>query len=182
MGQDNCSNDSQAIHQPRSKCEMSHVIRTWQETQAIATQVWQICAGWRGPPPRWQRQRLVLRRWQTDMQQIVSETPFRVGEHTHDRWDGRSSRVSRAREDGQLERCARALEGTGVKLTKKQIKDGYIVCVHTCLCGCPCLCFLPQIPFVGSIFDVVTDVVVHSMSSCAVSSIKNLKCEFLQYL
>lgn len=36
---------------------------------------------------------------------------------------------------------------------------------------------LPQIAFVGSILDVVTDVVVHSMSCCAVSSIKNLQFE-----
>lgn len=39
------------------------------------------------------------------------------------------------------------------------------------------LCVLPQIAFVGSILDVVTDVVVHSMSCCAVSSIKNLQFE-----
>lgn len=34
---------------------------------------------------------------------------------------------------------------------------------------------LPQVAFVGSILDVVTDVVVHSMSCCTVSSIKNLE-------
>lgn len=144
VGQDNCSNDSQAIHHPTSKCEMSHVIRTWQENQAIATQVWQMCAGWRDPPPRWQRQRLALRRWQTDKQQIVSETPFRDRDHTHDRWDGGSSRVSRAREDGQPEGCAEALEGMWVKLNKKQIKDSYIlqVCVHASLrVTSDCLCW-----------------------------------------
>lgn len=104
----------------------------------------------------------------------MSETPFRDGEHTHDRWDGGSSRVSRAREDGQLERCERALEGTGVKLTKKANKRW----LHTSgVCVGARLCVLPQIPFVCSVLDVVTDVVVHSMSCCAVSSIKNLKCE-----
>lgn len=39
------------------------------------------------------------------------------------------------------------------------------------------LCVLPQIPFVGGVLDVVTDVVVHPVSRCAVSSIENLKCE-----
>lgn len=46
-----------------------------------------------------------------------------------------------------------------------------------CVCVGARLCVLPQIPFVCSVLDVVTDVVVHSMSCCAVSSIKNLKCE-----
>lgn len=36
-------------------------------------------------------------------------------------------------------------------------------------------CLLPQVAFVGGILDVVTDVVVHSMSCCAVSGIKNLE-------
>lgn len=49
------------------------------------------------------------------------------------------------------------------------------VCAYACV-GAR-LCVLPQIPFVGSVLDVVTDVVVHSMSCCAVSSVKNLKCE-----
>lgn len=34
---------------------------------------------------------------------------------------------------------------------------------------------LPQVAFVGGVLDVVTDVVVHSMGCCAVSSIKNLE-------
>lgn len=33
---------------------------------------------------------------------------------------------------------------------------------------------LPQIAFVGGVLDVVADVVVHSMSCCAVSGIKHL--------
>lgn len=72
----------------------------------------------------------------TDREQIVSETPFGDREHTHDRWDGGSCQVSRPREEGQLERCARALEGLGVKLNQKQIQSRYILqgCVHGCLC------------------------------------------------
>lgn len=39
-----------------------------------------------------------------------------------------------------------------------------------------CVCaLLPQVAFVGSILDVVTDVVVHSMGRCAVPSIKHLE-------
>lgn len=49
------------------------------------------------------------------------------------------------------------------------------VCTYACV-GAR-LCVLPQIPFVGSVLDVVTDVVVHSVSCCAVSSIKHLKQE-----
>lgn len=30
-GQAKCSNESEAIHHPRSKYEVSHVIRTWQK-------------------------------------------------------------------------------------------------------------------------------------------------------
>lgn len=136
---------TQAIHHPWSKCEMSHVIRTCQENWASGTQVWQMYACCRGPPPRWQRQRLVLRRWQTDKQQIVSETPFGDQEHTHDRWDGGSRRVSWGREEGQLERCARALGGLGGKLKQKQIQSRYILqgCVHGCLYVCVCYLRLP---------------------------------------
>lgn len=107
----------------------------------------------------------------------MSETPLGDRERTHDRWGGGSRWVSRPGEEGQLERCARALEGFGVKTNQKQIQSRYILqgCVHGCLCARACV--LPQIAFVGSILDVVTDVVVHSMSCCAVSSIKNLQFE-----
>lgn len=47
---------------------------------------------------------------------------------------------------------------------KYRVKKGLFVCF-----------FLPQVAFVGCIFDMVTDVVVHSMSCCAVSSIKHLR-------
>lgn len=65
---------TQAIHHPWSKCEMSHEIRTWQENWASGTQVWQMCARRRGPLPRWQRQRLVLRLGQTDRRAADSAT------------------------------------------------------------------------------------------------------------
>lgn len=136
---------SQAIHHPWSKCEMSYVIRTWQENWASGTQVWQMCTCWQGLPPRWQRQRLVLGRWQTDRQQIVSETPFGDREHTNDRWDGGSCWVSRPREEGQLERCARAVEGLRVKLNQKQIQSRYIssgLCAWMLVCVCVCVCYL----------------------------------------
>lgn len=41
-----------------------------------------------------------------------------------------------------------------------------------------CVYFLPQVAFVGGVLDVVADVVVHSMSCCAVSSIKNLGSKY----
>lgn len=104
----------------------------------------------------------------------MSETLFGDREHTIDRWVGGSCRVSRPREEGQLERCARAVEGLRVKLNQKQIQSRYI---SSGLCAWMLVCVLPQIAFVGSILDVVTDVVVHSMSCCAVSSIKNLQFE-----
>lgn len=34
--------------------------------------------------------------------------------------------------------------------------------------------FLPEVAFVGGIFDVVADIIEHSMGSSAVSSIKDL--------
>lgn len=130
---------SQAIHHPWSKCGMSYVIRTWQENWARGMQVWQMCTFWQGLPPRWQRQRLVLGRWPTDRQQIVSETPFGDREHTNDRWDGGSCRVSRPREEGKLERFARAVEGLRVKLNQKQIQSRYIssgLCAWMLVCVC----------------------------------------------
>lgn len=129
-----------------------------------------MCARRRAPLPHRQRQRLGPRRWQTDRQQIVSETPFGDREHTHDRWDSGSIRVIWAREEGQLERCARVSWRNGSKVEPKANK--FKECMHVCMYVW--VCALPQIAFVGSILDVVTDVVVHSVSCCAVSSIKNL--------
>lgn len=43
FGQAKCSNESEAIHHPRSKYEVSHVIRTWQKVRE-ALQVWQMTA------------------------------------------------------------------------------------------------------------------------------------------
>lgn len=39
-----CSNESQAIHHPRSKYEMSDVIKTWQTVSGHTVQVWQMTA------------------------------------------------------------------------------------------------------------------------------------------
>ena len=43
-------------------------------------------------------------------------------------------------------------------------------------------CLSPQVAFVGGVLDVVADVVVHSVSRCAVSSIENLesKCDLFK--
>lgn len=43
LGQAKCSNELEAIHHPRSKYEVSHVIRTWQKVSE-ALQVWQMTA------------------------------------------------------------------------------------------------------------------------------------------
>lgn len=70
-----------------------------------------------------------------------------------------------------------AVGGTRAELNKGNKKPDFSKKVEQCVGGF--FVCLPQVAFVGGVLDVVADVVVHSMSCCAVSGIKNLesKCE-----
>lgn len=78
-----------------------------------------------------------------------------------------------------MERGTSAVErihGEQYQIKEKTIKENKTWEKSWALCTI-CMC-LPQIPFVGGVLNVVTNVVVHSMGCCAVSGIKNLKSKY----
>lgn len=113
QGRAKCGNESEAIHHPRSKYEVSHVIRTWQKVSErvlcrsdkwlLVSEVCRLASranDWCRDTDGWM-----------DRQQIVSDTALRDRVHA-DRWNSGSSQgtprwrgVMRAT-DGERNKCS----------------------------------------------------------------------------